>query len=480
MPGKTVAVIGGGLVGPVIAMLLKKRGFKVEIYEKRKDPRILANQSEGRSFDLALSKRGLDALNAVDEELKEKILREHTVRVDSRLIHDKDGTTRVWKYGKGEDACLHSMQRKRLNEIILNEAEARGIKIHFHHRLSKCDIHKGDLEFEVGDTKVNTKAKVHFIIGCDGAHSAVRMEGFMLSRETHMNYQQYYIAHGYREIQVPADVDGNFAFEEQHLHLWPRNNFMLMGLPNPDKSFTMTLFMPFEMFDELNSDKKVIEFFQTNFPDAIDKIGGKHRLVKEYGNTKTGSMISIKCHPHHATKALLLGDAAHAMVPFYGQGVNAGFEDCIIFCDYLDKTGDIVEAAKQYSTKHRKNAEAIVELSLYNYDEMRESMNSTSFRIKGFIGNKLHKLFPAAYTPLYTMVAFTRLPYSKVVQKHIKQMTWQEKLFTFLLLLILLLFLYMFMTMLFPSQMIYLYTAPLFIIAYMYFKSPYEWKYRHF
>lgn len=406
-----IAVVGAGLVGPILALMLHAKGFSVEIYEAKKDPRNL--ESEGRSFDLALSKRGLDALEKVG--LKETILNGNSVPVDSRLVHNVDGTTSVWPYG----GSLHSIERKRLNRILLDAVERKGIEVHFEHRVVECKVHEGIIAYECCNER--KEVKFDFIFGCDGAFSAVRRHGMMRDRETHMDYQQQYIKHGYKEIHVPETSYGDFAFEPKHLHLWPRKDFMLMGLPNPDKTTTLTLFMPFDIFEKLQDPDHVIRFFEKHFPDAIEKIGGREKLVEKYFSIKPGSMVSIKCHPHYAGRTLLLGDAAHAMVPFYGQGVNAGFQDCLVFCDYLNTNNDISLAAKQYEKSHWKNTHAIVELSLYNYDEMRDFMTNPYFWAKGKIFRTLNTVFPRQITPLYSMVAFNTQPYDVVIQDHIRQ-----------------------------------------------------------
>ena len=417
---KDIAVIGAGLVGPLHANVLKKKGYRVTVYEAREDPRIPSNKSGGRSFDLALSRRGLNALDAVG--LKELIADEsHSVKVYSRLVHNLDGSTSVWKYGE-KDECLHSIERKRLNEVMLTKTEENEIPIKFGHKLIECDVDTGEMQFRVKDRNDTVKVQADFIFGCDGAHSVVRQRGIMQNRKAKPHFSQHYIPHGYREIHVSPTASGDFALDKNHLHLWPRNEFMLMGLPNPDKSITMTLFMPLTSFESLKTEEDVVQFFMTYFADTINAIGGQKKLVQEYFSVETGSMISIKCDTHHFEKALLLGDAAHAMVPFYGQGVNAGFEDCILFEKFLDSNNnDFVKAAAAYAESHIKDTHAIVELSLYNYDEMRKLMNDRLFWFVRNMQSFVYKNLPALFIPLYTMVAFSQMPYADVKAKHIQQ-----------------------------------------------------------
>ena len=417
-----IAVIGGGLVGPLQAMLLQQNGYtNVSIYESRSDPRISTNNSRGWSFDLAVSKRGLDALEAAG--LRDTILSEqNSVKVYSRFVHNIDGTTKIWKYGKTEEDFLLSLERKRLNEILLDEAERRKIPVKFQHKLLSCNAETGEMRFETGDNRHVVTVIADFIFGCDGAYSTVRTKGILPNKRSRMNFSQVFAPEGYREIHVPPTAAGNFALDENHLHVWPRNDFMLMCLPNPDKSLTMTLFMPIVTFERLQQEKDVIDFFETHFPDALSVIGGPEKLAREYFSTQTGSMVSIKCEPHNFGRVLLLGDSAHAMVPFYGQGVNAGFEDCLVFQDFLTSVrGELQIAAHLYSLSHCKDSHAIVDLSLYNHEEMRKLMNSRLFWLTSKIKKQLHALFPTKITPLYSMVAFSRIPYDKAKDVYLRQ-----------------------------------------------------------
>ena len=421
MANSTVAVIGCGLVGPLLALMLHCRGYKVTVYEKKRDPRLV---SQGlSSFNLALSERGLHALGTVG--LRERVSDSaNSVKVYSRLIHNNNGTTSTWKYGDGPEECLYSIERARLNCILLNEAGRRGIEVCFRHKLISCNAETGDLVFETNHhSNQTTRTKVDFVCGCDGAYSVVRTRAMQLNKRSQLNFTQHYIPEGYREIHVPAIPEGGgHALDKNHLHLWPRDSFMLMALPNADGSITMTLFMATKEFDKLSQPSDVVSFFNTHFSDVIDIIGGPDKLVEEYFRTQTGPLVSIKCQPHNYKRVLLLGDAAHAMTPFYGQGVNAGFEDCTVFTDCLDSSaGDLMIAGDMYSLVHCKDSHAIVDLSLYNHEEMRRLMNSSMFWLLSVVKRYLHRVFPSMFAPLYPMIAFSRIDHHKVDRVRVQQ-----------------------------------------------------------
>ena len=465
-----VAIVGAGLVGPVLAMLLVGRGFTVKIYERRKDPR--QNESEIRSFDLALSKRGLDTLKKAG--LIHKLLNGNTVPVDSRLVYQRDSSTYVWWYGEKGDV-LHSIERNRLNSIVLDEAESRGVVIYFNHKVEDCNVQTGELKI-LRNEEERFEVKSDFIFGCDGAHSVVRMRGFMRDRNTGFRYEQSYIPYGYKELHIPVAQDGGFALKETHLHLWPREKFMLMGLPNPDKSITLTLFMPFEKFDEVGADdQKLITLFEKEFPGIVDKLGGRRELMKQYASTKVGKMISIKCDPHHIGQALILGDAAHAMVPFYGQGVNAGFEDCLILDECLEvEQNDLLRAVKLYANDRPKDADAIVGLSLYNFEEMRDFVSKRAFQLKRQVMYFLSKYTGQWITPLYSMVAFTRIPYHEVVRRHIQQEEMWRKIMFLIFALIITAVLYICLP---ATNLLAVIILLVLVVLFVHFTPMYSWKY---
>ena len=418
-----VAIVGGGLVGCLHALYLAKHGFKVEVYEKRKDMRNPEAIDEGKSINLTLSQRGRNALAAIGCE---DLVVSTAIPVYARMIHFPDGKISTQAYGKHGEAIL-SLDRQKLNEILLTKAEEHeNVSLNFEHKLMQADFTNRTLIFQTaeGSQKVFNPL---FTFGCDGAHSTVRQ---LMMRMGKMNYQQEYIEHGYKELKMSPAADGSFAMPENYLHIWPRNEFMMIALPNQDHSFTISLFMPHDKFESLKTKDDLITFFEKYFPDSIDKIGTES-LVHDFFSNPTGSLVSVKCSPYNIGKhSLLLGDAAHAVVPFYGQGMNAGFEDCLVFDELLSEVGDMEIAAQRYSDMRWKDAHAIADLSKENYVEIRSGVNTTIFWLRRHLDSIFYSLLPQSFIPPYTMVAFSRIPYHKAVE----QSRWQRKMVDQLLL----------------------------------------------
>ncbi|XP_041353665.1 kynurenine 3-monooxygenase-like [Gigantopelta aegis] len=411
-----VAVVGGGLVGALNACFLAKRGFKVDMYEMRADIRT-QEIVHGRSINLAMSYRGREALRHIG--LEDEVVRNGTPMY-ARMIHRLDGTTRSIPYGK-KDQYIMSVDRRKLNELLLTAAEKYpNVTLYFHHKFVSCDFKTGEMVFEnERGERVTRKADV--IIGCDGAFSSVRRQ---IMKNTLFNYEQTYIPHGYIELCIPPTHDDKFAMGVNYLHIWPRNEFMLIALPNKDKTYTTTLFMPFEIFEKTNTEEKLMNFFRTYFPDSINFLG-EDNLKNTYMNTPALPLVSVKCHPYHVDgKGLIMGDAAHAMVPFYGQGMNAGMEDCIVLDDMLNQyNDDFTKALPAFTEMRNIDAKAICDLAMYNYIEMRQGVNSRLFILRKKLDNLLYALFPNTWIPLYTMVSFTRIRY----QQCILNRQWQDQ-----------------------------------------------------
>ncbi|XP_067941559.1 kynurenine 3-monooxygenase-like isoform X2 [Watersipora subatra] len=417
---KTIAIVGGGLVGCLQACYLAKRGYTVNVYEKRSDMRKIDFVSDGISINLAMSTRAIEALKEVGLD---QVVLEQTIRMKGRMIHELDGRCWDYPYG-GKDDFIRSVGRQKLNEILLTAAEKYPkVKVHFEMKLQSCDLNRGHLTFL---NKENEKVEdtSDLILGCDGAHSLVRRE---MIKYTRMDFSQAYIPHGYVEISMPARVTSagtEFAMQQNYLHIWPRNEFMLIGLPNQDKSFTGTLFMSFERFDQLNTRKDALTFFKERFPDSVDLFGEEH-LLSTFEKWKVSGLISVKCNPfHYKDRCALMGDAAHAVVPFYGQGMNCGMEDCLVFKDALDAhPDDMGLALEDFSRRRTADAHAICDLAMYNYIEMRSMVNSKLFLLRRKIDRFLHWLMPRTWIPLYSTVTFSRLPYSQCISNK----AWQDK-----------------------------------------------------
>ena len=379
----------------------------------------LADQTVGRSINLALSYRGIQALRAVG--LEEKVMA-NAIPMRSRMIHPSGKKPYTIPYGtRGE--CINSVDRTNLNELLLTAAESQPkVFLHFEHKLSRINFNNMTITFldSSSPTPKEVVVKHDFVFGCDGAFSTVRRQ---IMRHEHVNLEEQYIDHGYKELTIPSTEDGEYAMPPNHLHIWAKGTFMMIALPNLDRSFTVTLFMPFSIFSEIETEEDVLDFFRQKFPDALPKIG-EEQLVRDFFLNPTSPLISIKCTPHHATGGLLLGDAAHAMVPFYGQGMNCGFEDCLIFMELLERNGfNFSVASKEYSASRCGDTHAICDLAMYNYTEMRSHVNNWSFLVKKKIDGFLHFVMPRTFIPLYTMVSFTRIPYTTIVNRN----EWQNR-----------------------------------------------------
>nr|XP_054762609.1 kynurenine 3-monooxygenase-like [Lytechinus pictus] len=413
-----IAIVGGGLVGAMQACYMGQRGYTVDLFESREDIRE-AEHVAGRSINLALSVRGRSALRHIG--LEEEVVKSG-IPMHARLIHDVDGKKSTQPYGKKGEAIL-SVDRRKLNELLLSAAEkVDSVTLHFYHKLTHLDLDNGTLFFtDKNDKKVEAHADL--IFGCDGAYSCVRRQ---LMRKTLVDYSQEYIPHGYMELCVPpkTGTNGEHNMELNYLHIWPRNRFMMIALPNLDGSFTLTLFMPFDEFEGIKKqgEEGVMAFFKKYYPDAIEKIGVQN--LKDTFNSSTSlPLVSVKCSPYHyQDKAVIMGDAAHAMVPFYGQGMNCGFEDCLVFNEIMDQhNDDIAKVLPHFSTFRSPDAQAMCDLAMYNYVEMRALVNSRWFLFRKKVDRLLNWLLPSKYIPLYSMVTFSRIRYHVVINKWKKQ-----------------------------------------------------------
>ncbi|KAJ3049040.1 kynurenine 3-monooxygenase, mitochondrial precursor [Rhizophlyctis rosea] len=426
----TVLIVGGGLVGSLASLYFARRGWNVQVYEKRLDPRTDPTPS-GRSINLALSVRGISALQEVGVD--EAILKT-AIPMKGRMIHSLDGELTSQPYGVfGEH--INSIDRKLLNEHLLNSADAlSNVHTHFEHEMTQCDFDSKAVSFmKIDGTKVTVKADL--IIGADGAYSRVRQQ---MMRKVRMDFSQEYIDHEWVELTIPPRKDGSYAMNPNHLHIWPRQTFMMIALPNTDKSFTVTLFMPRDKFQSVRTESDLIRFFESTFPDAVPLIG-LDLLVGEYFKNPKGSLVSIKCSPYHyQDRCVIIGDAAHAMVPFYGQGMNCGFEDIQALDEFISTHLSVAapsgstspsplaigEALKAYSASRHKDLVKINDLAMHNYVEMRSDVTKVGYLLRKKLEAALHRVAPSYVIPLYTMVSFSRIPYSEVMRRWERQTYW--------------------------------------------------------
>ena len=411
-----VTLIGAGLNGPLLAILLMRRGFSVEMYERRSDMRR-TRTSAGRSINLALSTRGIHALQQAG--LWEK-MRDITIPMKGRMMHSIAGELTFQPYGKNEAEVIHSISRAELNIALMNAAEQQGATIHFHQRCVGYDLETEEIQVRNEDTgeEINRNTKV--LIGCDGAASAVRTEMLKLS---HFNFSQQYLDYGYKELTIPAGTNGESLLEPNALHIWPRGNHMLIALPNIDGTFACILFLPFEgadSFASLNTETDVIRFFQARFPDAY---GLMPQLADNYAANPTGAMVTIKCTPWHMHgRTLLLGDAAHAIVPFFGQGINCGFEDCSYLVELLDRHGaDWTRVFAEFEKERKVNTDAIADMAIENFTEMRDRVADSQFLFTKKVELALEARYPNLFIPKYAMVTFHRIPYSVALARGMVQ-----------------------------------------------------------
>ncbi|KAL1122309.1 hypothetical protein AAG570_003714 [Ranatra chinensis] len=410
-------------VGALSACYFGQRGYHVHLYEYRKDPRVSGNISKGRSINLALSNRGRKALAKIG--LEECMVANHGVPMAARMIHSTDGTKRIIPYDPHSNQCIYSVGRNYLNGILLSAAEKRpNVHLNFEHKLVRADFDRGKLTFKCADKEALKDVHADLIVGADGAFSAVR--NCMLKLPM-FNYNQTYIEHSYMELSIPPGANNDM--EKNFLHIWPRGGFMMIALPNADRSWTVTLFMNRDQFARLgrSSPEVLVKFFQTNFPDALRLIG-RDRLIADFFSNQCSPLVSVKCNPYNVgSRAVIIGDAAHAMVPFYGQGMNAGFEDCYLLDDVLHNYGySIGKALEQFSKMRNPDAEAICELAMYNYIEMRDLVNRRSFLWRKRLDDLLFRLMPKVWIPLYTSVTFSDMRYSKCIENR----SWQDSVRT--------------------------------------------------
>jgi kynurenine 3-monooxygenase len=411
MPAKFV-LVGSGLAGGLLAAYLGRREYDVDLYERRADPRE-GNIVGGRSINLAISTRGIHALERIG--IAEEALR-HAIPMRGRMIHDKSGTLHFAPYDVDPQKCINSIGRASLNTAVIEAAQGYpNVRVHFNHKCTDVDLNEAVCHLETETGKLTARGDA--VIGVDGAFSAVRKS---MERDLdNFQYDESYLAHGYKELTIPPGPDDSWQMEKNALHIWPRKSFMMIALPNPDGSFTCTLFWEFEgprSFATTKTDDAVRRFFDEEFPDAVPLMP---TLLEDFKQNPTGSLVTIRCAPwYYRDRVCLLGDAAHAVVPFYGQGMNAAFEDCVVLDECLNKFGDNRERAfAEYFERRKENADALADLAIGNFIEMRDKTASRAFRAKKKLDHLLEAALPGVYLPLYTMVTFTRIPYARAARR---------------------------------------------------------------
>ncbi len=414
-------LIGSGLAGGLLAAYMGRRGDQVELFERRADPRA-GNFVGGRSINLALSARGIHALAQLG--LADIVMQE-AIPMRGRMIHHKSGELHFAPYDRDPAKYISSIGRAALNTAVLEAAQRYpNVRVHFNHRCTDVDLESAAAHLLNTSTSQSMTASGDAVIGVDGAFSAVRES--MRRRLKNFEEDENYLAHGYKELTIPPTAEGRWRMEKEALHIWPRKSFMMIALPNPDGSFTCTLFWEFKgprSFESTRNDDDVRRFFDEEFPDAVPLMPA---LLEEYNENPTGSLVTIRCSPwNYKDKVALVGDAAHAVVPFYGQGMNAAFEDCVVLDRCLAEFPDSREHAfAEYYRRRKENADALAELAVSNFIEMRDKTASPLFRAKKKLDHALEGALPGLYLPLYAMISFTQIPYSEAARRA----RWQDRI----------------------------------------------------
>lgn len=412
-----ITVVGAGLVGSLLAVLLGQRGYRVEILERRPDRRK-QNVDSGRSINLALSERGVFALaQAGLSSQVERLL----IPMRGRLLHLANGEQEFSPYGQREHEVIYSVSRSELNSLMMTAAEEHPhVNIRFQQICEKVDFESNLLT--IGDERLKSSRTVGFemLIGADGAGSRVRQAMIPVAGG---DSRSEFLDHDYKELEIAPAADGSHQIEKEALHIWPRGGFMLIALPNLDGSFTVTLFLPRRgepSFESLDSSANLLRFFEDYFPSALALIPN---LADDFFSNPTGQLGTVRCQPwFYQNDSLLIGDAAHAIVPFHGQGMNAGFEDCSELVRLLDQFEDDWEQVLPEFDRLRKPCgEAIADMALENYVTMRDSVRDPKFQLKKELGFELERRLPGQFIPRYSMVMFHRIPYDQVYQRGLLQ-----------------------------------------------------------
>ncbi len=405
-------MLGAGLSSGLMAAYLGRRGYRVQVFERRPDPRG-TDLYVGKSINLAISVRGLHAMKDVGLE---EAVRAMCIPMQGRMMHDRMGNTDFHFYSKDGQMAINSISRGELNLLLVNTADAfDNVEFTFDHRCIGLDLETGEALLQDERTGAQSKVKGQTVIACDGAFSGARSS---LLRAPRFNFSQTYHSAAYKELSFGPKPDGGWQLDHHALHIWPRGSFMLIALPNLDGSFTVTLFYPAVgegSFERLRTVAEVEQFFQAEFPDALALMP---HLGEEFFANPTGELVTVKCDPwHYQGKCALVGDAAHAVVPFYGQGMNAAFEDCTVLNECIQDGADWADVFAKYSALRVANGQAIADMAVDNYLEMRDRVGDPAWRYRKEIEHTLEKAFPGRYISRYEMVSFTRTPYAEALRR---------------------------------------------------------------
>ena len=408
-----IAIVGAGLTGALLGLRLGQRGYKVDLFERRPHASENAGDS-GRSINLALSRRGIDALKMVG--MMEKVT-PLLIPMKGRMLHMEDGSENFSPYGQRDEEVIYSVSRRDLNQLLVTTAvEAPDVNVTFESKCTAIDFESSEMTLEDIRTGSSQEHAFELLIGCDGAGSKVRR-----SLMEHVDGQSTsdFLDHDYKELEIPAGTGGTWQLEKEALHIWPRGEFMLIALPNLDGSFTVTLFLPKQgtpSFESLSDEGSVTAFFEEVFPTARELMPD---LVEDFFANPTGRLGTVRCQPWHlAEQCLVLGDAAHAIVPFHGQGMNCAFEDCVVLDRLLDKHNeDWGKVNPELSTSRKPDADAIAQMAIENYTTMRSTVTDPKYGLKKAIGFELELRLPELFIPRYSMVMFHDMPYSEALDK---------------------------------------------------------------
>ena len=406
-----IAIVGAGLAGALLATLLAQRGFEVEVFERRGDPRI-DGYAGGRSINLALAERGLHALRQAGADAD--VLRQ-AVMMRGRMVHPLGGEPQLQRYGRDDSEVIWSINRGELNITLLNAAEAAGAKLHFDRGLASADFDAGIAIFHDEHGRDHRHA-FKALVGCDGAGSTLRAE---MEKVVPLGARTEWLGHGYKELEIPPAFDGGFQVEPNALHIWPRGRYMCIALPNDERTFTVTLFMPNEgqppSFADVQDGDAALALFARDFPDALPLIPD---LARDFDRNPVGTLATLYLERWTLdSRAVLVGDAAHAMVPFHGQGMNCAFEDCVALADALERSGDAGAAFAAYERLRAPNALAIQTMALENYLEMRDRVDDDDYLLQRQLELQLAERHPDRFVPRYSMVSFMRVPYATAFER---------------------------------------------------------------